>query len=377
MQSSVCWFAPGRVNLIGEHTDYNGGYALPFAIERGCRATVMQTNDDVIEIRSKQKPTAVRIGRSQLRPGADWLRGAGSWAGYAAGVVWAASNQTHFPHQHGWRIALDSDVPEGAGLSSSAALGCSVAGAVAEVLGTGATGAELAELARQAESQFVGAPTGGMDQLASALGAPDHAVLCDMRSGTVEPVPLRLADAGLALLVVDTGAPHSHVDGEYAQRRANCQDAARALGVSSLREATLADLDRLPTALLRRRARHVVTENARVLTVAERLRSGEISAIGDLLTESHVSMRDDFEITVGRIDLAVSSLLAAGALGARMTGGGFGGSVIALVAAERSRDLVGSVTEAFAAAGLARPRSFLARPSAGAHRVTTYARTGT
>ncbi len=359
-------FAPGRVNVIGEHTDYNGGFALPIAIQLGCTATAEPTRDGMIEIRSAQKPTPVRLKVSDLQPGADELAGPARWAGYVAGALWAI---TDGHPANGWRIEVDSTVPEGAGLSSSAALCVATCVAVADRFGLAVTGIELAEFAQRAESDFAGAPTGGLDQLASVLGIADHAVLCDFGVGRTEPIPFRPEASGLALLVIDTGAPHTHADGEYAERRASCQLAAAQLGLHSLRTATLTDLDRLADELLRRRARHVISENTRVLCVADRLRSGDLAGIGPLLSASHASMRDDFEITVERVDLAVETLLAAGALGARMTGGGFGGSVIALVPAERGATVAGAVATSFARAGFGPVSWFFARPSSGARRL--------
>lgn len=332
------WFAPGRVNLIGEHTDYNDGFALPVAIQLGCRCTVDAGPEGRLAVRSHQKTTDVLLSAGQVEPGADWLRGPAGWAGYAAGVVWAAGRPELL--DGGLSVEVDADLPAGAGLSSSAALCCSVAGAVLDRLGATATAAPIAVLAKTAETEFVGAPTGGLDQLAVTHGRAGHAMLCDLRDGSVEQLPLALDAAGLAVVVVDTGAPHQHVDGEYAERRAACAAACVELGRASLRDAVPADLDRLSSPVLRRRVRHVLTENDRVLAVAGLLRAGAVADIGPLLTASHESMRDDYEITVPRVDAAVAALLDAGALGARMTGGGFGGCVIGLVAAERADEAI-------------------------------------
>jgi galactokinase len=276
-------------------------------------------------------------------------------------------------------------VPLGAGLSSSAALSCSVATAVNDLLDLGLSAADEVAIARTAENDFVGAPTGGMDQLASIRGAAGHVLLCDMRSLDTRAVPMDLAAAGLALLVTDTQAPHRNADGEYRERRESCERAAALLGVATLREVQDDDhaavLDRLRTAaaadsdadaeLLVRRARHILTENDRVLKVVARLDDGDVPGIGPLLTASHASMRDDFEITVPEVDTAVEAALSAGALGARMTGGGFGGCVIALIATELADTVTTAIADAFAGQRFTAPKAFLAAPSAGAHRLSS------
>ncbi|MBN9619602.1 MAG: galactokinase, partial [Actinobacteria bacterium] len=303
------WFAPGRVNLIGEHTDYNEGFALPVAIQLGCRCTLDAGAPGRLVVRSHQKSTEVTVSPDHLAPGSEWLSGPDVWAGYAAGVLWAAGRPDLLVD--GVTVEIDADLPAGAGLSSSAALCCSVAGAVLDRLGEPPSAARVAALAMSAETEFVGAPTGGLDQLAVTHGRAGHAMLCDLRDDTVEQIPLPLDAAGLAVVVVDTGAPHDHVGGEYADRRAACRAACAELGRSSLRDAVPADLDRLSTPVLRRRVRHVLTENARVLEVARLLRAGAVADIGPLLTASHESMRDDYEITVPRVDArSVGALIA-------------------------------------------------------------------
>ena len=366
------WRAPGRVNLIGEHTDYNDGFALPLAIEQGCTASIARTGGaQVITVRSRQRPAPVTIARDDLVPGAGWLDGPDGWAGYAVGVLWALARLGYADRPPaGLAIELDSDVPAGAGLSSSAAIGCAVAGAVCDLLGLALDGHQRAELARVAETELVGAPTGGMDQLAATLSVPGHVLLCDMRSLGVQPMPLDLDACGLALLVIDTGAPHSHLEGEYRRRREACSQAAALLGVPALRDADLVDVDRITDGLLRRRARHVVTENARVLRTAGLLRAADLPAIGPLLTSSHRSMRDDFEITVPVVDAVVEALLEAGALGARMTGGGFGGCVIGLLPSGDAAAAAADVTATMARNGFGTPASiFCSRPAAGARAV--------
>ena len=334
------WFAPGRINLIGEHTDYNDGFVLPFALAVGCTATVSAVEagsagsaegSDAWTVRSVQQPDPVVVRRSGLAA-AD-LPGVPEWSRYVLGALWLLTDRgIDVPPLE---VEVDSDVPSGAGLSSSAALVCSVARAVDDHLGLGLDDDALFALTRDVENDAVGAPTGGMDQLVSLRGEAGHALFCDMRSHETRSVPLDLGGSGLAVLVADTRAPHRHSDGEYGARRRGCEEAARRLGVPALRDVTADDLDaaleRLDDEELRRYVRHVVTEDDRVLSVVRLLDDGRLADIGPLLTASHRSMRDDFRITVPEVDTAVDALLEAGALGARMTGGGFGGCVIGLV----------------------------------------------
>jgi galactokinase len=375
---SRIWRAPGRVNLIGEHTDYNDGFALPLAITQGCTATVTVRADAELHIRSAQEDDVTAVALDELSP--DLV---GGWAAYVAGVIWAL--QRRGVDVPGLDVAVDGDVPLGAGLSSSAALSCSVATAVDDLIDLGLSSADQVAIARTAENDFVGAPTGGMDQLASIRGAAGHVLLCDMRSLDTRAVPMDLASPGLALLVTNTQAPHRNADGEYRERRQSCERAAALLGVSTLREVQDDDhaevLDRLRTAaagdadadpdLLVRRARHILTENDRVLKVVAGLDDGDVPGIGPRLTESHVSMRDDFEITVPEVDTAVAAALAAGALGARMTGGGFGGCVIALIRSTEVKTVQTAIAEAFAQRSFTAPAFFTTQPSAGAHRISS------
>ncbi|MEO8889187.1 MAG: galactokinase, partial [Jatrophihabitantaceae bacterium] len=288
-----------------------------------------------------------------------------------AGVAWVLRQRgVDVP---GLRIELTSSVPTGAGLSSSAALVCSVATAADDLLGLGLTAAELLSVTRSVENDYVGAPTGGMDQLAALQCTAGNVLFCDMRALETEQVPLRLDADRLAILVIDTRAEHRHADGAYRERRAGCERAAVLLGVPALRDVGVADLDAalaaLPTDELRRYTRHVVTENDRVLRTVDLLRAGQVRDIGPLLTESHVSMREDYRITSSELDVAVEVLLAAGAYGARMTGGGFGGCVIALLPSDLLEPAVVAVRAAFDAHGFTEPADFTVRPSAGAHRV--------
>jgi galactokinase len=366
---ATAWRAPGRINLIGEHTDYNDGFALPLAIERGCTATVRTTETGELRIASAQRDDTVSMPLAELLSGTVT-----GWGAYPAGVVWALAEQGLLPGDiGGLDVRLDSNVPGGAGLSSSAALICALAAALDDLLGLGLTREELVKLTHRTENEYVGAPTGGMDQMAAMLCQPDHVLLCDMRAWTAEPVPFDLDAAGLTLLVVDSKARHRHADGEYADRRASCEKAASLLGVSALRDIGPDDLDRalgqLNDAVLRRRTRHIVTENARVLQTVRMLRDGRLHETGPLLTASHASMRDDYEITVAEVDTAVEALLGAGALGARMTGGGFGGCVIALVDSARVRMASNAVQRAYRRSGFVPATVFTERPGGGAHPV--------
>jgi galactokinase len=276
----------------------------------------------------------------------------------------------------GLSVLVDSDVPAGAGLSSSAALECAVALAVRDLCATDLAPADLVDVARRAENDFVGAPTGILDQSASMLCTAGHALFLDTRDRSSEQVPFDLAAAGLALLVVDTGQTHEHAGGGYGDRRRECEEAAVRLGVSLLREvddvAALAVLDDGTTEgeVLLRRARHIVTEDARVLEVVGILRGGgDVRAIGPVLTAGHESLRDDFQISTDLLDAVVESSLEAGAHGARMVGGGFGGSAIALVDADRVDAVAAAVTARFGEVGAPAPRTFVAVPSAGARRL--------
>jgi galactokinase len=315
------WRAPGRVNLIGDHTDYNHGFALPFAIPSGVTATVMSRPDDRLLVSSTQWQSVAEVSMTVLAPGAVT-----GWAAYPAGVVWAIAEMTG--QRPGVHIEVDGDVPLGAGLSSSAALICSVAAALNDLWNLGLSRSELVALTRSSENDFVGAPTGGLDQMASLMCTNGHALLLDFRAGTANQVPIDLAAADLAILVTDSREQHSHAVGGYAGRRAACLEAARQLGVDALRDidlTTLPDAERrLADPVLIRATRHVVTENARVLDTVDLLRAGRIEAIGPLLDASHDSLRDGIAVSTPRLDTAVDAARAAGALGARMTGGGLG-----------------------------------------------------
>lgn len=360
------WTAPGRVNLIGEHTDYNEGFVLPFAIDLAARIALRVRNDGVVRLLS----TAGEAGVAELAVADLSREGAQGWSVYPAGVVWAF--QERGIDVPGFDLVLDSDVPLGAGLSSSHAIECAVATALNEITGAGLDAQGLVLTTQRAENAFVGAPTGIMDQSASLRGRAGHAVFLDCRDQTAELVPFDAAGSGLVTLVVDTRVAHSHADGGYASRRAACELGAEVLGVKALRDVSIGDLDEaraLMDGVTFRRVRHVVTEDQRVLDAVAALRKSGPAAIAGFLDASHASMRDDFEISCPELDTAVEASRAAGAIGARMTGGGFGGSAIALVPDDDEARVRDAVTEAFAARGFRAPRLFTVTPADGARRL--------
>jgi galactokinase len=370
---SARWAAPGRVNLIGEHLDYNGGPVLPIAIGHRTVVEASVAAGDVVAVSSESfgEPASFGVGveTGQVT----------GWAAYVAGVVWALRSAGH--EVPGMDLAVSSDVPVGAGLSSSHALECAVAVAARDLGGFEVDEVELALLVQRAENDFVGAPTGIMDQLASLCGVAGHALLIDTAALTVRPVPAEWAADDLVLLVVDTRVHHAHADGGYADRRRECEAAATALGVDALAAASLDAVEGLAGGspaveglageglagdTLRRRARHVVTETARVEEAVAALGRRDWSRLGVLLSQSHASLRDDFEVSCPELDVAVHTARAAGALGARMTGGGFGGSAIALVPSARVESVAAACRAAFADHGFAAPAVFPVEPAAGA-----------
>ncbi|MFC0600278.1 galactokinase [Streptomyces palmae] len=371
------WAAPGRINLIGEHTDYNDGFVMPLALPHTTLAAAARRADGVLRLHSGDVPgDPVELPVAALDP-ADRL----GWAGYPAGVVWAL-REAGLPVA-GADLHIDSTVPTGAGLSSSAALEVATATALNELYGLGLDARRVARLCQRAENRFVGVPCGIMDQTASACCTAGHALFLDTRALSPRgpeggdggrQVPFDPAARGLRLLVVDTRVRHELADGAYAQRRAACEAGARALGVRALRDVPFVQLKSALARLagepvVARRVRHVVTENRRVEEAVARLAAGAVEEIGPILTAGHASCRDDFEVSCPELDLVVETALDAGALGARMTGAGFGGSAIVLVPEGRADAAAEAVREAFAAAGHHRPRIFPALPSAGARRV--------
>jgi len=353
------WSAPGRVNLIGEHLDYNGGPVLPIAIDRRTSVTAELRGDDRVSVTSDSEDATVAFTVAS-RPG-----DVEGWGAYVAGVFWALGQAGH--ELPGLDLQVRSDVPIGAGLSSSAALGCAVAVALRDLARLDIGDVELAVVAQHAENDYVGVPSGAMDQLASMCGSVGHAVLIDTIGPSVELVPVTWSRDGVTLLVVDTAARHSLRDGEYAVRRRQCDDAAAALEVAALAVATPGDLVRLDPVLFRR-ASHVVSEAARVRDAVTAVREANWTRLGEIFTASHTSLRDDFEVSSAELDTAVAAALDAGALGARMTGGGFGGSAITLVPDERADAVAQRCRVVFAAAGWADPTVFAVVPSAGAGR---------
>jgi galactokinase len=361
------WRAPGRANLMGEHTDYNQGFVLPFALGQGIAAAVARQPGRRLVLCSAQEPgAAVEVELDGLAPG----RVTG-WAAYPAGVAWALEAAGY--RLPGACLAIDSDLPAGAGLSSSAALECATALALTELAGLDIGRPELAAIAQRAENEFAGVPSGIMDQSASLLGWRGHALLLDCRSLETTQVPFDPAAAGSRLLLINTRAEHDLTTGEYGRRRAECEQAARELGVPALRYLTNpADVERLADPVLRRRARHVVTDDQRVLAVVALLTRAVPDAyprIGLLLTQSHESLRDDFEVSWPQADAAVDAALTAGALGARMIGGGFGGSVLALVRDGAAGPVRSTVADAFVRRGWAAPDFLDAAAADGARRV--------
>ena len=363
------WAAPGRVNLIGEHTDYNGGWCLPFALAHRTFCAVRARPDGRLRVASRQAPDQAWEGEiEQVAPGAP-----GGWVAYVAGVV-AILAEGPAAGPMGADILVDGRVPLGAGLSSSAALSCSSAVALVDLVPglAGVDRAALAEVCVRAENDYAGAATGGMDQTVSLRAEDGHALLIDCSDFSLTAVPWTLPEH--EVLVIDTRAHHSLADGQYAARRDACERACRSLGVDSLRELHGADVDEVLGRLdgdaeAQRRVRHVLTENVRVLDLVAALEAQDAEEVGRLMVASHVSLRDDYEVSCRELDVAVDAALGAGAAGARMTGGGFGGSALALVRRDQVDGVARAVHEAFLAEGLEAPHLLRATPSAPAHRL--------
>jgi galactokinase len=351
--------APGRVNLIGEHIDYSEGFVLPFAIADRAYAAIASREDGLVRIASSQRKDKIfTIDISDVKPGSK-----GEWEKYVLGVIWTLGVST------GVDILVDGTVPSGAGLSSSAALECSVAVALNTLFSLNKSKKDLARATQKAENDYVGMPCGIMDQSVSLMGEAGAALLLDCRDLTTESIPFNVADAGLELLIIDTQAHHALVDGGYAERRASCESVAAKLAIPSMRHLTLEALETNRDKLTETefiRARHAVTEIARVLDAVTALRASDFVTLGKLINASHISLRDDYTVSCPELDVAVDTSLAAGAMGARMVGGGFGGSAIALIKAsdvEKTRD---AVSVAFETQGFKKPRFFTSLPSAGA-----------
>jgi len=351
--------APGRVNLIGEHIDYSEGFVLPFAIADRTYAAIASRTDGLVRIASHQRKEKIfSIDIHDVKPGSK-----GDWEKYVLGVIWSLGIT------EGLDILVDGNVPAGAGLSSSAALECSVAIALNQLSSLNKSLQELARATQKAENDYVGVPCGIMDQSVSLMAQVGSALLLDCRDLSTELIPFSVADAGLELLIIDTQAHHALVDGGYAERRASCESVASKLNIPSMRHLTLEVLisnkDKLSeTEFIR--ARHAVTEIARVQDAVIALRASDFVALGTLINQSHNSLRDDYTVSCPELDVAVEASLAAGALGARMVGGGFGGSAIALIQADAVAQTREAVTKAFESHGFKKPRFFTSLPSAGA-----------
>lgn len=350
--------APGRINLIGEHVDYSDGFVLPFAITNRTMVSIRVRDDSKIRLASAQRQSSlIEIDVKDLKPGSE-----GKWERYPLGVIWALGVKS------GLDIYVDGKVPLGAGLSSSAALECSVAVALNHLFNLGYSLQELAKLTQKAENDYVGVPCGIMDQSISLMGKAGNALLLDCRDLSCKLVPIDLAANDLELLIIDTQAHHSLVDGGYAERRANCESAAKKLG-KSMRELTITELESKKGKLddiEYRRARHAVTEIARVLQCVDALNSKDFQLVGKLITDSHKSLRDDYNVSCPELDVAVDAALKVGAFGARMVGGGFGGSAIALLRRDQISGAKDAISKSFALNGFKAPRFFESLPSDGA-----------
>jgi galactokinase len=363
------WSAPGRVNLIGEHTDYNDGFVLPFALPHRTAVAATGRADGVLTVATvgddSRPQQAPRMRIAELAPGTVT-----GWACYPAGVAWVLREHGY---ANGADLVIAGDVPAGAGLSSSAALECATLLALLGVAGHEVTDDERPELARwaqRAENEFAGVPSGVLDQMASLCCQEARVLFLDVRSGETEQVPFSTAE-GLEVLVIDTRTSHKLGDSDYAARRRDCEHIAKLLGVPALRDVKLDELPSVAATVppeLFPLARHVVTENARVIETVDLLHHNRLPQIGPVLTVSHESLRDDYRVSATELDVAVDTAIRAGALGARMTGAGFGGSAIALIPAEDRPDVERAVLAAFEQRSWQNPRLFPAVPSAGAGR---------
>ena len=351
--------APGRVNLIGEHIDYSDGFVLPFAIKDRTLVAARKRNDSTVRIASAQRRNKiVTVDISRVKPGLK-----GEWERYALGVLWALGVK------EGVDLLIDGHVPLGAGLSSSAALECSVATAMNHLFDLGFNLEELARLTQKAENQYVGVPCGIMDQSVSLMATQGSALLLDCRDLSTKNIPFDVASSGLELLIIDTQAHHALTDGGYAERRASCESVVAKLGITSLRELTMQQLENSRGLLTETefvRARHAVTEMKRVIECVQALSDSNFALVGELINQSHASLRDDYTVSCPELDTAVDAALAAGALGARMVGGGFGGSAIALIQASKTRETIKAVEKKFSSKGFKAPRFFTSLPSQGA-----------
>ena len=355
--------APGRVNLIGEHIDYSDGFVLPFAIKDRTFVSARKRSDSTVRIASAQRRNKiVTVDINQVKPGLK-----GEWERYALGVLWSIGVTK------GVDLMIDGHVPLGAGLSSSAALECSVATAMNHLFDMGFNLEELARLTQKAENQYVGVPCGIMDQSVSLMATQGSALLLDCRDLSTKNISFDVASHGLELLIIDTQAHHALTDGGYAERRASCESVVAKLGITSLRELTIDQLEG-SRALINEteyvRARHAVTEMKRVLDCVEALKASDFEKVGQLINQSHISLRDDYTVSCPELDTAVDAALSAGALGSRMVGGGFGGSAIALIQASKTTETINAIEKAFSSKGFKVPRFFTSLPSQGAELIS-------
>ena len=351
--------APGRVNLIGEHIDYSDGYVLPFAIADRTYAALRKRSDRLVRIASVQRREAiVTVKLDDINPKLK-----GQWERYVLGVIWAMGiNQ-------GVNVMIDGHVPLGAGLSSSAALECSVATGLNDLFSLGFDVETLARLTQKAENEYVGVPCGIMDQSVSLMAKTGSALLLDCRDLSVRHVVFDVASNGLELLIIDTQAHHSLTDGGYAERRASCDSVVAKLGIRSMRELTLEKLETSKDQITKTefiRARHAVSEIARVIDAVAALEAKNFIELGALLNASHTSLRDDYDVSCPELNAAVNAALSAGALGARMVGGGFGGSAIALIKASQTQEVINAIEIEFKRNSFKAPRFFTSLPSQGA-----------
>jgi len=354
--------APGRVNLIGEHTDYNDGFVMPLAIDRAVWIALRPSAGRRVRVFSADFGAWGEFALDGLE------RGQEGWLEYLKGVAWALREQGH--QLRGWEGVMSGDVPLGAGLSSSAAVEMAAARAFIAVSGGEWKATEMALAAQRAENQWVGVNCGIMDQLISGVGRAGHAVLIDCRSLATRAVPL---PAGAAVVILDTGTRRELVTSAYNERRTQCEAASAAFGVKALRDVSVARFFRESGALqplTLRRARHVVTENARTEQAADAMATGDAAALGRLMYESHVSLRDDFEVSSPALDAMVETARAVGCIGARMTGAGFGGCAVALVDASDADDFTTRVAARYAAETGHTPAVYVCQATDGAAVIT-------
>ena len=359
------------MNLIGEFTDYNDGFVLPFALPFAARACAARRDDDLVRVASAQRSES---GEARSRGGGGGQPGAGDGQRVGRRTSSASSGRSNRPAPTaGADLLIDSNVPIGAGLSSSAALECSVALALHDLYELPLSRQELALVAQRAENEYIGVPTGIMDQTASLLCRSGHALFLDTRTFEARQVPLDLAPVGLTLLVVNTGVKHALGNSAYADRVRDCRRAAEQLHVPALRDIAPENMDtalaQITDDVVRRRARHVISEQGRVLKVVELLESGRPAEIGPVLSAGHRSLRDDYEVSCAELDVVVDTALASGALGARMTGGGFGGSAVVLVELAKAEAVTVAVGKAFAVRDFSPPQTMEIVPGNGASRI--------